>query len=188
MAGLLQAGRGARADQGAARGGRPADPLPHPRHVGHAGRDRARGRRAGVDAVDAAMDALSGITSQPSLGSIVEALRGTDARPRARPRVRSAASRSTGRRCATSTPPSRATSRARRSEVYLHEMPGGQYTNLKEQAALARPRDPLARGRADLCRRQPDVRRHRQGDAVLQGRRRHGADDGQPGPHRGRRR
>ena len=32
---------------------------------------------AGVDAVDAAMDAFSGGTSQPCLGSIVEALTGT---------------------------------------------------------------------------------------------------------------
>jgi pyruvate carboxylase len=38
-------------------------------------------RRSGVDAVDAAMDALSGNTSQPCLGSIVEALRGTSAIP-----------------------------------------------------------------------------------------------------------
>ena len=30
---------------------------------------------AGVDAVDAAMDAMSGMTAQPCLGSIVEALR-----------------------------------------------------------------------------------------------------------------
>jgi Pyruvate carboxylase len=33
---------------------------------------------AGVDAVDAAMDALSGNTSQPTLGSVVEALRHTE--------------------------------------------------------------------------------------------------------------
>ena len=31
----------------------------------------------GVDAVDAAMDSFSGLTSQPNLGSIVEALRNT---------------------------------------------------------------------------------------------------------------
>ncbi|MGO8070617.1 hypothetical protein AB9E28_34525, partial [Rhizobium leguminosarum] len=36
---------------------------------------------AGVDAVDAAMDALSGNTSQPCLCSIVEALRGTERDP-----------------------------------------------------------------------------------------------------------
>ena len=41
---------------------------------------------------------------------------------------------STGRRCAPSTPPSRAICKAGASEVYLHEMPGGQFTNLKEQA------------------------------------------------------
>ena len=39
MAGLLQAARGADAGQGAERGDRPADPLPHPRHVGHRGGD-----------------------------------------------------------------------------------------------------------------------------------------------------
>ena len=43
-------------------------------------------------------------------------------------------------------------------------------------------RGALARGRPDLCRREPDVRRHREGHAVVQGRGRHGADDGQPGP------
>ncbi|TGR60092.1 hypothetical protein, partial [Mesorhizobium sp. M1C.F.Ca.ET.192.01.1.1] len=33
---------------------------------------------SGVDAIDAAMDAFSGNTSQPCLGSIVEALKGTE--------------------------------------------------------------------------------------------------------------
>ena len=33
---------------------------------------------AGVDAADAAMDPMSGLTSQPNLGSIVEALRGSE--------------------------------------------------------------------------------------------------------------
>ena len=46
MAGALQAARGARAGQGAARGDRPADPLPHPRHQRHRRGERARrGRR-----------------------------------------------------------------------------------------------------------------------------------------------
>jgi pyruvate carboxylase len=88
---------------------------------------------AGVDAVDAAMDSLSGLTSQPCLGSLVEALEETD--------------RPTGldpeaiRRIAFYWEAVRYQYRAFEpdlrsgaSEVYLHEMPGGQFTNLKEQA------------------------------------------------------
>ncbi|WP_289152059.1 pyruvate carboxylase [uncultured Salipiger sp.] len=89
--------------------------------------------KAGVDAVDAAMDALSGNTSQPTLGSIVEALRHTD--------------RDTGldvdviREVSNYWEAVRGQyaafesgMQAPASEVYLHEMPGGQFTNLKAQA------------------------------------------------------
>ena len=89
--------------------------------------------RAGVDAVDAAMDALSGNTSQPTLGSIVEALRRTE--------------RDTGLDIAAIRELSNYWESVRAqyaafetglqapaSEVYLHEMPGGQFTNLKAQA------------------------------------------------------
>jgi pyruvate carboxylase len=93
-----------------------------------AGRRRSRG----VDAVDAAMDALSGNTSQPTLGSIVEALRAPTGTPGSTS-ARSARSRTTGRPCAPNTRPSKA-GQAPASEVYLHEMPGGQFTNLKAQA------------------------------------------------------
>jgi pyruvate carboxylase len=62
---------------------------------------------SGVDAVDAAMDSLSGNTSQPCLGSIVEALRGTERDPGSMPNG-SARSPSTGRPCAPSTRPSKA--------------------------------------------------------------------------------
>ncbi len=88
---------------------------------------------AGVDVVDAAMDALSGNTSQPCLGSIVEALHGSERDPGLDPdsirrisfyweavRNQYAAFESDLKGPA--------------SEVYLHEMPGGQFTNLKEQA------------------------------------------------------
>lgn len=88
---------------------------------------------AGVDAVDAAMDALSGNTSQPCLGSIVEALAGSE--------------RDTGldtewiRRISFYWESARnqyaafeSDLKGPASEVYLHEMPGGQFTNLKEQA------------------------------------------------------
>ncbi|MSU88310.1 pyruvate carboxylase [Rhodobacteraceae bacterium 2CG4] len=88
---------------------------------------------AGADAVDAAMDALSGGTSQPCLGSIVQALRNTP--------------RDTGIDPAAIREMSDYWEAVRRkyaafesglmapaSEVYLHEMPGGQFTNLKAQA------------------------------------------------------
>ncbi|MFN3613659.1 MAG: pyruvate carboxylase, partial [Rubrimonas sp.] len=88
---------------------------------------------AGVDAADAAMDAFSGLTSQPCLGSIVEALRGHE--------------RDTGldigaiRAISTYWEQVRqqyaafeTDMRAPASEVYQHEMPGGQFTNLKAQA------------------------------------------------------
>ncbi|NKW78956.1 pyruvate carboxylase, partial [Rhodobacteraceae bacterium R_SAG7] len=88
---------------------------------------------AGVDAVDAAMDAFSGGTSQPCLGSIVEALKNTD--------------RDTGLDIGNIREISEYWEQVRAqyaafesglqapaSEVYLHEMPGGQFTNLKAQA------------------------------------------------------
>ena len=88
---------------------------------------------AGADAVDLAMDSLSGFTSQPCLGSVVEALRGQ--------------ARDTGldTDCIRAISDYWGAVRARyaafesdvhspASEVYLHEMPGGQFTNLREQA------------------------------------------------------
>ena len=88
---------------------------------------------AGADAVDAAIDSFSGLTSQPNLGSIVEALRHTE--------------RDTGFDPTVVRQFSNYWEFVRKdylgfesdlrfgaSEVYLHEMPGGQFTNLKEQA------------------------------------------------------
>ncbi len=88
---------------------------------------------AGVDAVDAAMDSLSGMTSQPCLGSIVEALRGGARDTGLDPKVIREISfyweavRAQYRAFESDL-------RSGASEVYLHEMPGGQFTNLKEQA------------------------------------------------------
>jgi pyruvate carboxylase len=88
---------------------------------------------AGADAVDGAIDAMSGLTSQPNLGSIVEALRhgprdsGIDPE---RLRMISAYWEQVRRQYAAF----ESDIRAGASEVYLHGMPGGQYTNLREQA------------------------------------------------------
>jgi pyruvate carboxylase len=100
---------------------------------GIVGRDRAGGGRSGVDAVDAAMDALSGNTSQPCLGSIVEALKGHRARSRPRsgmdPKISFYWEAVRNQYAAFESD-----LKGPASEVYLHEMPGGQFTNLKEQA------------------------------------------------------
>ena len=88
---------------------------------------------AGADAVDGAIDALSGLTSQPNLGSIIEALRfgprdsGLDPE-----KVRSISSYWEQVRHIYAAFESDI--RAGASEVYVHGMPGGQYTNLREQA------------------------------------------------------
>ena len=88
---------------------------------------------AGVDAVDAAMDALSGTTSQPTLGSLVAALKdgardpGLDAKVIREISFYWEAVRTQYRAFESDL-------RSGASEVYLHEMPGGQFTNLKEQA------------------------------------------------------
>lgn len=89
--------------------------------------------RAGVDIVDVAQSALSGKTSQPSMGSLYYALENTDREPdinitnveyinRYFEDVRKFYSVFEESMPAAST------------EVYKHQMPGGQYTNLKQQA------------------------------------------------------
>ena len=88
---------------------------------------------AGVDAADAAMDSMSGLTSQPNLGSICEALKGTDRDPGLdRGTLRGLASYWEGVRRYYAAFESDL--RSGMAEVYEHAMPGGQYTNLREQA------------------------------------------------------
>ena len=88
---------------------------------------------AGADAVDGAIDAMSGLTSQPNLGSIVEALRHS-------PRDSGVSAESLRilsgyweqvRHCYAAF---ESDLRSGASEVYVHGMPGGQFTNLREQA------------------------------------------------------
>jgi pyruvate carboxylase len=89
---------------------------------------------AGVDVVDLALASMSGSTSQPNLNSIVAALQHSQ--------------RDTGldlealnefsdywEKVREYYHPFDTAPKTGSAEVYLHEMPGGQYTNLKEQAA-----------------------------------------------------
>lgn len=107
---------------------------------------------AGVDVVDLANASMSGSTSQPNLNSIVAALQFTK--------------RDTGLNLEALNEfadywehvrefykPFDTAPRAGSAEVYMHEMPGGQFTNLKEQAAsmgLAHRWPEIARMYADV--------------------------------------
>ncbi|QTD54428.1 pyruvate carboxylase [Sulfidibacter corallicola] len=89
--------------------------------------------RAGVDIVDTALSSMSGTTSQPSMNALVTALYGTE--------------RETGIRNASiqqladywevareAYAPFECGLKAGTAEVYRHEIPGGQYSNLRPQA------------------------------------------------------
>ena len=114
---------------------------------------------AGVDIVDVAMDAFSGGTSQPCMGSILSALEDTD---------RSSIIKSSNVRAINEywdqvrfqykDFESGLASPA--SEVYLHEMPGGQFTNLKAQARSLGLEDrwqEIARAYADVNQMFGDI-------------------------------
>lgn len=93
----------------------------------------ARAIDAGVDIVDTAMSAMSCGTSQPSGSSLYYALTG---HPR-QPRLDVDAMNELSRYWETVRPYYKAADRTENfpnPEVYVHEMPGGQYTNLKQQA------------------------------------------------------
>lgn len=88
---------------------------------------------AGVDIVDAAMDAFAGGTSQPAMGTFVEMLRhgprdtglDPDALRQISAQWETVRAQYGAFECGPSAPA---------SEVWQHEMPGGQYTNLRAQA------------------------------------------------------
>ena len=140
---------------------------------------------AGCDAVDGAIDAMSGFTSQPNLGSIIEALRYSERDPGHRPR-RGARHLDVLGAGAQELPRVRERHarrrvrgvRARHARRAIHQPQGA--------GALRRPRRfALARSVAGVCRRQPDVRQHREGHAVVEGRGRHGDPHGVVGAHEG---
>ena len=135
MAGLLRPAAAEQARRRPARALRPAGAPAHARHRGRPARDPARREpRRASDAVDVASAPMAGTTSQPSPSALVAALAHTErdtgislqavSRPRAvlggrAPPLQARSSRGcpgpTGR-------------------VYHHEIPGGQLSNLRQQA------------------------------------------------------
>ncbi len=89
---------------------------------------------AGVDVVDAALASMSGSTSQPNLNSLVAALRNTSRDTRLDLDALNELS-DYWEHVRTFYHPFDTAPKTGSAEVYLHEMPGGQFTNLKEQAA-----------------------------------------------------
>ncbi len=98
----------------------------------------------GADAVDGALAAMSGLTSQPNLNSIVAALAGSARDPcrldgpgSAASGVELGAMQQISQYWEGVRPvyaPFESDLRSGTADVYRHEMPGGQYTNLREQA------------------------------------------------------
>ncbi|TSA32313.1 MAG: pyruvate carboxylase [Verrucomicrobiaceae bacterium] len=89
---------------------------------------------SGADVVDAAISSMSGSTSQPNLNSLVAAVQNT---PRASGIDLDALNEFADywEQVRNFYEPFDTSPRTGSAEVYLHEMPGGQFTNLKEQAA-----------------------------------------------------
>ena len=114
---------------------------------------------AGCDAVDGALDSMSGLTSQPNLSAIAAALAGTDRDPGLSPdALHAAAMYWEGVRRFYS--PFESDIRSGTADVYRHEMPGGQYTNLREQArslGLAHRWTEVSQAYADVNRLFGDI-------------------------------
>ena len=88
---------------------------------------------AGVDIADLAIASMSGSTSQPNMNSVCAALTGRDRDPGLDPEALNELS-DYWEEVLDFYQPFNTAPRAGSAEVYIHEMPGGQFTNLKEQA------------------------------------------------------
>lgn len=90
---------------------------------------------ADADIVDVAVDSMSGMTSQPSMGAIVASLQGTELDTQFDLKDVSKYSGYWEQTRTLYGPfECTATMRSGNADVYLHEIPGGQYTNLQFQA------------------------------------------------------
>ncbi len=130
---------------------------------------------AGVDIVDLALASMSGSTSPAQSQFHRRRPPAHPARHRARPRRAQRVQRLLGAGPRLLRSPSTPRPRSGSAEVYLHEMPGGQFTNLKEQAAsmgLGHRWPEIARCYAEVNQLFGDIVKV---TPSQQGRRRHGA-------------
>lgn len=89
--------------------------------------------KAGADAVDAATDALSGTTAQPSLGALVASTQGSELDTGLNLREVSMLNEY-WEEARGLYAPFESGQKSGSADVYIHEMPGGQYTNLLYQS------------------------------------------------------
>jgi len=100
---------------------------------GIAGASIVKAAEAGVDAVDLSIASLSGLTAQPNLNSIIHAMRGDKRATKLNQKFFDDLS-IYWEAIRQYYEPFDTSPKFGSAEVYRHEMPGGQYTNLREQA------------------------------------------------------
>src|SRR5690625_6552131 len=104
----------------------------------------AKAIEAGVDVVDVACGAMAGSTSQPSAQTLYHALEGTKYQPEVQiDNYEKLSSYWEGVRNYYQDFESGL--RSPHTEIYLHEMPGGQYSNLQQQAKAVGLEDQIGR-------------------------------------------
>ncbi|CAG2183556.1 unnamed protein product, partial [Oppiella nova] len=90
---------------------------------------------AGADIVDVAVDSMSGMTSQPSMGALVASLAGTPLDTGLKlPHISDYSAYWEQTRTLYAPFECTTTMKSGNADVYLNEIPGGQYTNLQFQA------------------------------------------------------
>ncbi|MEK4179385.1 pyruvate carboxylase [Aeribacillus sp. FSL K6-1121] len=93
----------------------------------------AKAIEAGVDIIDTALSSMAGLTSQPSANSLYYALEGSERRPNVNIQSLEKLSQY-WEEVRKYYQDFESGMKAPHSEVYVHEMPGGQYSNLQQQA------------------------------------------------------
>ncbi len=96
--------------------------------------------RAGADVVDVAVDAMSGMTSQPAMGAVVASLMGSEQEVSGVSLDDISAYSAYWEQTRNLYGPFECTKtmRSGNADVYKHEIPGGQYTNLQFQVKTKR--------------------------------------------------
>ena len=189
MAGLLKPRAATMLVEGAEGRGRRAAAPAHARHLRQQHRRRIMAAiEAGVDVVDGAVSSMAGMTSQPSLSSLAFALAGSPRDPGIDPDNFEQLSKywEPVRVVLRAVRVGPGGARRRRLRARDPGRPVLEPARAGRGAGRARWIRRVGRREARLRRRQPAVRRHPQGHAVVEGGRRHGDLDGQAGAGRAR--